>query len=46
LPFINRDTLMKPLNLTQQEKEDLINFLKALTDWEFLNQNRFKSFGY
>ena len=45
-PFINKDTLLKPLNLTKQEKEDLINFLKSLTDWEFLNQNRFKSFGY
>jgi len=41
LPFINRDTLMKPLNLTRQEKEDLINFLKALTDWEFLTNPDF-----
>ncbi len=46
LPFLNKDTLLKPLNLSKQEKEDLINFLKALTDWEFLNQTRFKTFGY
>lgn len=45
-PTINKDTILKPLNLTEQEKEDLINFLKALTDWDFLNQERFKSFGY
>ncbi|MGB9851280.1 MAG: cytochrome-c peroxidase [Candidatus Kapaibacteriota bacterium] len=45
-PTINKDTSLKPLNLTKQEKEDLINFLKALTDWEFLNQPRFKTFGY
>lgn len=45
-PTINKDTILKPLNLTEQEKKDLINFLKALTDWEFLDQNRFKSFGY
>ncbi len=45
-PFLNKDTLLKPLILSKQEKEDLINFLKALTDWEFLNQMRFKTFGY
>ncbi len=40
-PAINKDTLIKPLNLTQQEKEDLINFLKALTDWDFLTNPDF-----
>lgn len=30
--FINKDTLIKPLNLNHQEKQDLINFLKSLTD--------------
>ncbi|MGB9770773.1 MAG: cytochrome-c peroxidase [Candidatus Kapaibacteriota bacterium] len=41
LPAINKDTLIKPLHLTKQEKEDLINFLKALTDWEFLTNPDF-----
>jgi cytochrome c peroxidase len=27
-----------PLNLTDQEKTDLINFMKTLTDAEFINQ--------
>lgn len=37
LPFINKDTLMKPLGLTQTEKQALVAFLKSLTDHEFLN---------
>ncbi|MCX7735813.1 MAG: hypothetical protein N2319_03775 [Candidatus Kapabacteria bacterium] len=41
--FINKDTLMKPLNLSQQEKQDLLNFLKALTDWEFINNPKFSN---
>jgi cytochrome c peroxidase len=32
LPHPNKSFLIKPLNLTQQEKDDLINFLKALSD--------------
>lgn len=40
-PAINKDTLIKPLNLTEEEKRDLINFLKALTDWEFLTNPDF-----
>jgi cytochrome c peroxidase len=33
---INTDTLLlKPLNLTEQEKQDLIEFLKSLTDARF-----------
>ncbi len=39
--FINKDTLIRALNLTYQEKVDLINFLKALTDWEFINNPKF-----
>lgn len=42
-PFINKDTLMRKLNLTEREKLDLIEFLKSLTDWEFLNASRFKN---
>ncbi len=33
--FINKDTLIKELNLNQQERKDLINFLKSLTDEKF-----------
>ena len=35
----NSDVLMRPLNLTEEEQEDLITFLKALTDEEFLNNS-------
>lgn len=38
----NKDVLIQPLNLTQTEKTDLVNFLKALTDDEFLNNAFFK----
>ncbi len=31
-PHVNRSGLIKPLNLTPQEKIDLVNFLKALSD--------------
>lgn len=40
-PFFNKDTLIRPLNLTSQEKIDLVNFLKSLTDWEFLSNPDF-----
>lgn len=40
---INMDTLMlKPLNFTQQEKTDLVNFLHSLTDTEIPYLNRGK----
>ena len=42
-PFINKDTLMRPLFLTDTEKQDLINFLKSLTDWELINNPKFKN---
>lgn len=38
----NKDALVKPLNLTSTEKTDLVNFLKALTDEEFLKNPFFK----
>jgi cytochrome c peroxidase len=37
----NKDTLIKPLNLSEQEKSDLLNFLKSLTDETFLNNPAF-----
>ncbi len=38
----HRSPLIKPLNLTAQEKTDLIAFLKALTDDDFLNNPKFR----
>jgi cytochrome c peroxidase len=40
--FINKSDILKPLNLTIYEKQDLINFLKSLTDKQFINNNIFK----
>lgn len=39
---VNQSHFVKPLNLTEQEKADLVNFLRALTDEEFLNNPSFK----
>jgi cytochrome c peroxidase len=39
--FINKDTLIRPLNLSSQEKTDLIEFLKSLTDREYLQNKNF-----
>jgi cytochrome c peroxidase len=39
--LFNKDTLIKPLGLSQQEKSDIIEFLKSLTDREFLNNPAF-----
>jgi len=41
--FRNKDSRIVPLNLTSQEKADLIAFLKSLTDTEFLNNPKFIS---
>jgi cytochrome c peroxidase len=38
----SKDTLIKPLNLTATERTDLVNFLKALTDEEFLSNLKYK----
>lgn len=37
-----KSELIKPLNLTDLEKNDLINFLKTLTDTEFITNPKFK----
>lgn len=42
-PFIHKDTLLKPLNLSVEEKQQLIAFLKSLTDWEFLRNKKFSN---
>ena len=39
----NSDALMRPLHLTDQEKEDLIAFLKSLTDESFINNSKFEN---
>lgn len=41
MPNLNRDTLMRPLLLTKQEKTDLLDFLHALTDEQMLNNPAF-----
>lgn len=33
----NRDELIRPIRLTTQEREDLVNFMRALTDTAFVN---------
>jgi cytochrome c peroxidase len=38
----NKNSLIKPLNLSLQEKLDLISFLKSLSDLEFINKKEFK----
>jgi cytochrome c peroxidase len=36
----NMEVINKGLNLTQQEKTDLVAFMKTLTDYEFLNNTK------
>jgi cytochrome c peroxidase len=38
----NKSALIQPLNLTEEEKSNLIAFLKSLTDYEFVNQTKYK----
>ncbi len=38
----NKSNLFSSLNLTQQEKDELLAFLLSLTDNEFLTNNQFK----
>ncbi len=37
-----KSNLIKPLQLTNPEKEQLVAFLKSLTDYEFINNKRFR----
>ncbi len=39
---INKSELIKPLHLTKSEKEDLLAFLKSLTDEKFINNKNFQ----
>ena len=39
-PF-NKDPRIRPLHLTQQEKNDLLQFLESLTDWNAVQYERF-----
>jgi cytochrome c peroxidase len=40
-PHVNKSDLIRPLDLTSQEKIDLVNFLKSLTDESFLTNSLF-----
>ena len=37
----NKNPLISPLGLTKKEKEDLVNFLKSLTDRQFIENSNF-----
>ncbi len=37
---VNKSSLIQPLNLTVSEKADLVAFLKTLTDWDFVNNEK------
>ncbi len=41
LPHINKSSLVHPLQLTMQEKADLLHFLNALSDDSFVRNNLF-----
>ncbi len=40
----NQSEFVKKLNLTKQEKADLVNFLHSLTDTSFINNEAFKNY--
>lgn len=39
---VNKNSLIKPLHLTQSEKQDLLAFLNSLTDLHFINNKNFQ----
>ncbi|MBK7763682.1 MAG: c-type cytochrome [Bacteroidetes bacterium] len=39
----NKSSFIKPLGLSEQEKNDLVAFLKSLTDYQFINNKNFKN---
>lgn len=38
---VNQDPRIRPLNLTEQEKKQLVLFMKTLTDWNFVQNSAF-----
>lgn len=38
----NRSPLLKAFTLTRQEREDIVSFLRSLTDREFVSDPRFR----
>jgi cytochrome c peroxidase len=40
---LNQSEKIEPLNLNQQEKEDLVAFLKSLTDQSFISEPDFSN---
>ena len=41
-PHLNKSPLIKPLGLTPEEQNDLVAFLKTLTDHTFTNNKNFQ----
>ncbi len=41
----NQDFRVRPMNWSQQEKDDLLAFLKTLTDWNFVQNQSFLPLG-
>jgi len=41
-PHPNKSELVRPLNLTEEEKIALVAFLKTLTDEKFINNEKFR----
>lgn len=39
----NKSSIIQPFELSDSEKQDLINFLKSLTDWDFVNNPNHRS---
>jgi cytochrome c peroxidase len=39
--FVNKSEFVKPLSLTQKEKDQLLTFLNALSDYNFIKQKAF-----
>jgi cytochrome c peroxidase len=42
--FANKDSLIRPLNLSDNERADIVAFLKSLSDPSFINDKRFKPY--
>ena len=40
-PHVNKSELIRPLNLSENEKEDLLAFLHSLTDEKFINNKNY-----
>ena len=41
---VNKNKLIKPLNLSEKEQDDLVAFLKSLTDKTFIKDEKFQEY--